>query len=57
MWNTVHSRYLEVQATLWNTSIYPNLDILDLQNWGENKSNNHISQNEHVIWLLKLEIY
>ena len=41
---TVDSRYLEVQRTLWNTSIYPYLDISDLQNWGTNKSNCHISQ-------------
>ena len=40
--NTVDSRYLEFQGTLWNTSRYPYLDISDLQNWGKNNSNNHI---------------
>ena len=34
-WNTVDSRYLEFQGTLWNTSRYPYLDISDLQNLGE----------------------
>ena len=29
---------------LWNTSRYPYLDISNLQNWGKNKSNSHISQ-------------
>ena len=42
--NTVDSCYLEFQGTLWNTSRYPYLDISDLQNWGKNNSNNHISQ-------------
>ena len=44
---TVYSRYLEVQGTLWNTSRYLYLDISDLQNWRKNKSNksnNHILQ-------------
>ena len=41
---TVDSRYLEVQGTLWNTSRYPYLDLPDLQNWGKNKPNNHISK-------------
>ena len=53
----VDSRYLEVQGTVWNTSRYPYLDILDLQNWGKYKSNNTNFTNEYVIWLLKLEIY
>ena len=44
IFSTVESRYLEVHWTLWNTSIYPYLDISDLQNWGKNKLNNHISQ-------------
>ena len=39
---TVDPRYLEFQGTLWNTSRYPYLDILDLQNLGKNKSKNHI---------------
>ena len=30
--NTVDSRYLEVQGTLWNTSRYPYLDISDFKN-------------------------
>ena len=33
---TVDSRYLEFQGTLLNTSRYPYLDILDLQNCGKN---------------------
>ena len=41
---TVDSHYVEVQATLWNTSKYPYLDISYLQKWEEKKSNNHISQ-------------
>ena len=40
--NTIDSRYLEFQGTLWNTSRYTYLDISDLQNWGKNNSNNHI---------------
>ena len=40
--NIVDYRYLEFQGTLWNTSRYPYLDILDLQNWGRNNSNNRI---------------
>ena len=40
--NTVDSRYVEIQGTLWNTSRYPYLDISDFQNWGKNNSNNHI---------------
>ena len=32
---TVDSRYLEVQATLWNTSRYPYFDISDLRHWGK----------------------
>ena len=39
---TVDSRYLEFQGTIWTTSIYPYLDISDLQNWGKNNSHNHI---------------
>ena len=54
---TVDPRYLEVQETIWNTSRYPYLDWSDLQNWGKNKSNNHISQFKYVIWLLKFKIY
>ena len=42
--NTVDFCYLEVQGALWNTSSYPYLEISDLQNWGKNKSSNHISQ-------------
>ena len=34
--NTVDSRYLEFQGTLWNTSRYPYFDISDLQNRGKN---------------------
>ena len=49
---TVDSRYLEVLGNVWNTSRYPYLDISDLQNWGKNKSNNHISQ-RNVIWRLQ----
>ena len=30
--NTVDSRYLEVEGTLWNISRYPYFDISDLQN-------------------------
>ena len=41
---TVDSRYLEDQRTLWNISRYPYLDISGLQNWGNNKSNNQVSQ-------------
>ena len=40
--NTVDSRYLEFQRTLWNTSIYLYLNISDLQNWWKNNSHNHI---------------
>ena len=40
--NTVDSRYLEFQRTLWNISSYPYLDISDLQNWEKNNSNDHI---------------
>ena len=55
--NTVDSRYLEVQGTLWNTSRYPYLDISGLQNRGKKKSYNYISQmNIHIIKLLKLNI-
>ena len=35
--NTVDSRYLEVEATLWNTSRYPYFDISDFQNLGKYK--------------------
>ena len=56
--NTVDSRYLEFQGTLWNTSRYPYLDIPDLQNLGKNNSNNHIWQiYKYAVGLLKLEIY
>ena len=33
--DTVDSRYLEFQGTLWNTSRYPYLDISVLLNWGK----------------------
>ena len=33
--NTVDSRYLELQGTLWNTSTYPYFDISDLRNRGK----------------------
>ena len=42
--STVDSHYLEVQGTLWIISRYPYLDISDLQNWVNNKSNNHMAQ-------------
>ena len=48
---SVDSRYLEDQWTIWNTSRYPYLNISDLQIWGKNKSNNHISQ------MMKFEIH
>ena len=53
--STVDSRYLEFQGTLWNTSIYPYLDISELQNWGKNKSNkqSHLTN----VYILKFEIY
>ena len=51
-YNATDSRYLEVQGALWNTPSFPYLNIIDLQNWGKNKSNN-----EYVIWLMKVEIY
>ena len=41
---TVDSRYLEVQATFWNNSRYPYLDISDLQNLGKNKTKSNISR-------------
>ena len=44
LYNTVDSRYFEVQGTVWNSSRYPYFDISDWQNWGKNKSNNNISQ-------------
>ena len=44
MLDTVDSRYLEVEGTLWNTSRYPYFDISDFQNWGKYKSHNQISQ-------------
>ena len=35
----------KTNGPLWYTSRYiRNLDMSDLQNWGENKSSNHISQ-------------
>ena len=40
--NTVDSRYLEFQGTLWNTSRYPYFHISDLQNWEKSNSINHI---------------
>ena len=42
--NTVDSRYLEVEGTLWNTARYPYFDISDVQNWRKYQSNNQISQ-------------
>ena len=42
--NTVDSRYLEVEETLWNTSRYPYFDISDVQNWEKYQSNNQILQ-------------
>ena len=42
VYNTVDSRYLDFQGTLWNTSWYPYFDISDLQNWGKNNLPNHI---------------
>ena len=42
--NTVDSRYLELEGTLWNTSRYTEFDISDVQNWGKYQSNNQISQ-------------
>ena len=42
--NTVDSRYLEFQGTLWNTSRYPYFDISDLQNGGKTFSINYIQQ-------------
>ena len=53
--NTVDSRYLEFQWTLWNPSRYPYLDISDLQNRGKNNSINHIEQ--IYMWLWNLERY
>ena len=44
LWNTVDSRYLEVEGTLWNTSRYPYFDISDVQNWRKYQSNKEISQ-------------
>ena len=40
--NTVDSRYLEFQGTVWNTSRYPYFNISDSQNWGKTNSINHI---------------
>ena len=40
--NTVDSRYLEVERTLWNTSRYPYFDISDFQTWEKYKSHNQI---------------
>ena len=42
--DTVDSRYLELEGTLWNTSKYPYFDISDFQNWGKYKSHNQIWQ-------------
>ena len=42
VFTTVDSRYLEFQGTVSNTSRYPYLDILELQNWEKNNSINHI---------------
>ena len=42
--NTVDSRYLEIEGTLWNTSRYPYFGISDVQNWGKYQSNKQISQ-------------
>ena len=54
--NTIDSRYLEFQGTLWNTLRYPYLDIPDLQNWGEKIEQPHLT-NLYVIGLLKIEIF
>ena len=57
--NTVDSRYLEIQGTLWNTSRYPlsYFDISDLQTWGKQL----IEQPPLTEWIFnlapKLEIY
>ena len=55
--NTVDSRYLELQGTLWNTSRYPYFDISDLRNRGKQL----IKQPPLTEWIcnltLKLEIY
>ena len=54
---TVHSRYLEIQWTLWNTSRYPYFEISDLRNWGKQL----IEQPPLTEWIFnltpKLEIY
>ena len=55
--DTVDSRYLELQGTLWNTSRYPYFDISDLRNWGKQL----IEQPLLTEWMCnltpKLEIY
>ena len=53
---TVDSHYIKDQGTPWNTLRYPYLDISDLQKWGKNKSNNHISQISIIceMWLFDL---
>ena len=55
--NTVDSRYLKIQGTLWNTSRYLYFDISDLQNWGKQL----IEQPPLTEWIFnltpKLEIY
>ena len=38
--NTVDSRYLEVERTLWTPSRYPYFDISDVQNSGKYPTNN-----------------
>ena len=54
--NTVDSRYLEIQGTLWNTLRYPYFDISDLRNYGKQL----IEQPPLTEWIfnltLKLEI-
>ena len=42
--NTVDSRYLKFQGTVWNTLRYSYLDISDLQKWGKNNSINYTKQ-------------
>ena len=57
LFNTVDSRYLEFQGTLWNTSRYPYLDISNFQNLGKKLFEQPHLTNLYVIGLLTLEIY
>ena len=50
VYNTVDSRYLEIQGTLWNTSRYPYFDISDLRNWGKQL----IEQSPLTEWIFNL---